>query len=43
MGAKNISSDAQLILGVYPRDGDVAETTNDFEQPKVTAVFSELT
>ena len=42
MGAKNISSEAQLILGVYPTNGDVAEKTNDFDQPKVTAVFSDL-
>ena len=42
MGAKNISSEAQLIIGVYPRNGDVADKTDDFEQPKVTAVFSDL-
>ena len=42
MGAKNISADAQLIIGVYPRNGDVAEKTNDFDEPGVEAFFSDF-
>ena len=43
MGARNISSGANLILAVYPRNGDVAERDMDaFEQPQVTAYFSDF-
>ena len=43
MGARNISSGANLILAVYPRNGDVADRViGAFEQPQVTAYFRDF-
>ena len=46
LGAKNLTADTQLILGVYPRNGSVADIVRDndtLSQPEATAYFANLT
>ena len=46
LGATNLSGDTQLILGVYGRNGSVADIVRDngtLSQPGVTAYFANMT